>query len=299
MRSGAERRPLQRARDLAPAGTFGRMDLHDSDRLLEALEPLDPAESVRDAVRRPGELADGVRARAPRRACASEQRRAARLSAPPRKPPSTGDRLAGVEADPDRPRAAPPPRRPAGARAAKRSARRAESNTTSASSPRSSCSVPPCSGASRSTIAANCCASAAAGLVAVLARVRRVAADVGEQERTDARRSGRERSRGAAGASPCRAPEQPRTSSPQVAIAQVALLGERRGDHGVERLRQLGPSLAERTAAGRSRARAATRARSRARTAVRRSGTRTARSRARRRPTRPSTGFPSICSGAR
>ncbi len=116
VRSRAERRPLQRARDLAPRGAFGRMDLDDSDRLLEPLEPLDPPEAERDTLRRPGELADRVG----RQHLAGPRERAQPRGAVERAAAEAAfdrDRLAGVEPDPDRPRRAPRPRRRAGARA--------------------------------------------------------------------------------------------------------------------------------------------------------------------------------------
>ena len=218
------------------------MDLHDSDRLLEALEPLDPAESVRDTLRRPGELADGVRGEH----LAGPRERAEARGTVERAAAETAfdrGRLSRVEADPDRPRkllllndplelepeAQCPPRRieyDEGLVAAQLLQRAAVLGCKPLDDRRELLRQRSC------------------GLIALLARVRRVAADVGEQERTDARRSGASglrRGRRLAVKSCPSSLGQPSTGG----VAQVALLGERRGDHGVERLRQLGPSLAD------------------------------------------------------
>ena len=218
------------------------MDLHDSDRLLEALEPLDPPESVRDALRRSGELADGVRGE---HLAGPRERAEARGTVESAAAEAALDRgrLPCVEADPDRPgellllddplelepEAQCPPRRveyDEGLVAAQLLQRAAVLGRKPLDDRRELLRQRGC------------------GLVALLARVRRVAADVDEQERTDARRSGTRRLRRGKRLSvkscPCGL-GQPATGG----VAQVALLGERRGDHRVERVRQLRPSLAD------------------------------------------------------
>ena len=79
-----------------------------------------------------------------------------------------------------------------------------------------------------------------ARLVAVLARVRGVAADVGEQERANGPRLlGRRRAQGAPLAAQRRA--RRRHERPARRVAQVAILGQGRRDHVVEGFGQLGP----------------------------------------------------------
>ena len=99
-RTRAERGALQGSGDLTPRGAFGRMDLHDSDRLLEPLQPLDATEPERDAVRCAGELANGVgRQHLPGARKRAQPRGPVERSAP--EAAVHGNGLAGIETDPD------------------------------------------------------------------------------------------------------------------------------------------------------------------------------------------------------
>ena len=117
---------------------------------------------------------------------AIEQRRAARLSAPPRYPPPGSGTASPASSPMPTPSGNSMRQRRCTSTAARRACR-AEAKTTSASSPRSSIRSPSYSATTRPTMSANDGGELSRSFVAVLLREARVTADVGDQERADDR----------------------------------------------------------------------------------------------------------------